>query len=242
TLAEVIITIGLVGVVALMVMPTLIVHVQKKILQLQSEHCYTSLSGTFKHYLADNGVDVLSGTPIYSNGTEYSGPEFERALDAMDKFIRGYTKVISFCTYEERSKCFPDRIFSLDGRRNVQYEIQPFALNYVLINGYSISVYPPTQYYPGGLSVDVNGRKGPNVGGRDIWYLSIYNDGTLNEPGLTPECLKDSDACARQGSSGNTVREIIDNQFAKCTTQGELNPYGAGCFGHFKEAGYVFDY
>lgn len=239
TLAEVLITLGLIGVIAVMVIPQLIVRIQKNILQIQTEHCYTQLSGHFKHFLADSGVDYLSATPVYAR--DESDAEYERALKEMDTMIKSYMKVARVCSYEDRYDCFSDRIFSLSGKNNNVFEINGRSLIYVLINGYTFSITAPTPSTPSAITFDVNGKGRPNVGGRDIWTVSLYNDGTINESGLTPECLKSSQAC----SLGSSVQEIIDNQFAKCTAE-FVNSYGAGCFGHFKEgtakSQFKFDY
>ncbi len=240
TLAEVLITLGLIGVIAVMVIPQLIVKIQKNILQVQTEHCYTQLSGHFKHFLADSGVDVLSSTQVYAR--DDSNEEYERALKEMDTMIKSYMKVAKVCSYEDRYDCFSDTIHSISGKSYNDFIINEKSLIYVLMNGYTFSITAPTPDKPSAITFDVNGKGRPNAGGRDIWTVSLYNDGTLNESGLTPECLKSSQAC----SMGSSVQEIIDSQFAKCTAEVVSPSYGAGCFGHFKEgtakSQFKFDY
>ena len=98
------------------------------------------------------------------------------------------------------------------------------------MHGYAIQVYEiPYAISPLNIIVDVNGYKGPNRGGRDIWNLNVYYDGTINEPHLNPECMADS-SCAR--------RTMNSQFYNRCLTSYD----GDGCFGRFKDRGFKFDY
>ena len=90
--------------------------------------------------------------------------------------------------------------------------------------------------YPGDLYVDVNGKKGPNKIGYDLWSMSIFYDGVIDEGTLTPECRK-KDFCTGI-SDAYTPKKVRDAKFYNCKSG---NSYG-GCFGHFLENGFKFDY
>lgn len=66
--------------------------------------------------------------------------------------------------------------------------------------------------------------------------MSVFHDGIIEEGTLTPECRKDN-KCTNN-YLGNTAKEIRDNKFKYCRTG---DSYG-GCFGHFLENGFKFDY
>ena len=82
------------------------------------------------------------------------------------------------------------------------------------------------------LYVDVNGKKGPNRIGYDLWSMSIFYDGVIDEGSLTSECRKDGD-CAW----GYTPSKTREWRFDACK-----NGIYGGCFGHFLENGFKFDY
>ena len=64
TLAEVLITLGIVGVVASMTLPTLNNNVQKQTYEAGAKKAYNILSNAVSMYMLDQGVDDLSETPI----------------------------------------------------------------------------------------------------------------------------------------------------------------------------------
>ena len=64
TLAEVLITLGIVGVVASMTLPTLNNNVQKQTYEAGAKKAYNILSNAVSMYMVDQGVDDLSETPL----------------------------------------------------------------------------------------------------------------------------------------------------------------------------------
>jgi len=63
---------------------------------------------------------------------------------------------------------------------------------FVLADGTVLSIsnaykdIPPLNIY-----VDVNGQKGPNIIGYDLWSMSIFYDGVVDESSVTPEARKE---------------------------------------------------
>ena len=240
TLAEVLITLGIIGVVAALTLPTLINRIQNKVLENQTKHFYALFTQALKRYMADQGTDSLSHTPLHYSYDEenYEQDErnYENAVKETDKFVRSYLKVAHICsTSENIHDCYSEKVSNIAGR-TYDYEIAAGENIYVLMDGYTISMAPPSTSTPGVLQVDVNGKKRPNVGGRDIWYLSIFHDGSIDEGGVTPECRKGNGRYCRP------VNEIIEDRFQSCIDNNGWNSYGFGCFGHFKANNFKFDY
>ena len=63
--------------------------------------------------------------------------------------------------------------------------------------------------------------------------MSVFYDGSIDEGGLTPECKRDNTECGW----GGTPSEAREGRFEYC----KEGAYG-GCFGHFLENGFKFDY
>ena len=93
TLAEVLITLGIIGVVAAMTLPSLIQNYQKKALATQTQKFYSTMSQAVKQYMADYGVDDLRNTPLASDNydEDLNTPE---AIASLRDFATKYLKVV----------------------------------------------------------------------------------------------------------------------------------------------------
>lgn len=234
TLAEVLITLTVIGVVAAMVLPNVIKNSEKKTLESQTKHFYSMMTLAVHNYMADNKVDDLTDTPLYCE--RFGGnEERHRCRQELDKFVVKYLKIAQVCEAAteghatNKNRCYRQEAKVIDKSNSSHGEYTP---RYILMNGYAIYIDPPG--YLGGninpmrLTVDVNGKAGPNRGGRDIWDLWVHYDGTINDRVLTPECVSNS-VCMERFRSGS---------YSNCFT----SYLGTGCFGRFKDNGFKFDY
>ena len=233
TLAEVLITLGIIGVVAAMTMPTLIQNQQKRSLEVATQKFYSMMSQAVKQYMADYGVDDLRHTPLASDnyGDDYASPE---AISSIRDFMTKYLKVVKECDHDAND-CFAPEYKGWNGSKtdsnfttDVNYDEYR---DYVFADGSVIRIGYDDTEYPINLYIDINGKKGPNRIGYDLWSMDIFYDGTIDESMLTPECKKDNECYA------NSPSEMRAERFDTC----QRGAYG-GCFGHFLENGFKFDY
>ncbi len=247
TLAEVLITLGIIGVVAAMTLPTLIQNHQKRSLEVATQKFYSTMSQAVKKYMADEGVDDLRNTPLASdNYEEWYSPE---AIASIRNFVTKYLKVVKECnpSAEDDNNCFAPVYKYWDGSAPdynfTTYVYTSANRDYVLADGAVIRIkYSEDTVSPGPIElyVDVNGKKGPNRVGYDLWNMSIFYDGVIEESLVGPECR-------------GRIDSKYDDDFYKCieytahekretkfegTCQGN---YG-GCFGHFLNNNFKFDY
>ena len=105
TLAEVLITLGIVGVVASMTLPTLNNNVQKQTYEAGAKKAFNIVSNAVSMYMVDQGVDDLSETPV----TTATG---------LAAFVNKYFRVATDCgtSYSSDSKasCFSKELYSLN--------------------------------------------------------------------------------------------------------------------------------
>ena len=246
TLAEVLITLTVIGVVAAMVLPNLAKHYQNKTLETQTRHFYSMMSLAIDKYMADHHVDNLSDTPMYCEAYEGWNCRLDynsRGHKEVQKFIMNYLKVALVCgnsedIFDTTNTCYNITAKVIDKNSDTN---NPWGPRYILTHGYAIRMNPPNSGWPAVLTVDVNGAHGPNRGGRDIWQMSIFHDGSIDSAGLTPECRKDISKCWSPdlGSHGHSIKEINDLRLEHCK---EFGYDGGGCFGHFKDNNFKFDY
>ena len=238
TLAEVLITLGIIGVVAAMTLPSLIQNYQKKALATQTQKFYSTMSQAVKQYMADYGVDDLRNTPLASDNYEdWDTPE---AIASLRDFATKYLKVVKECNPndEDDNNCFAP-VYRLwdnsipDGENTLNFTTSGWLFgsrDYVLADG---SVIRIGYHLPITLYVDVNGKKGPNRIGYDLWSMDIFYDGVIDESEVGPECRgEDKSFCH---ASPQEIRENRFEDFCKAGIYG-------GCFGHLLNNNFKFDY
>ena len=175
TLAEVLITLGIIGVVAALTMPILIKNYQKHVLMTQIKKTVTTLQNGIKLVLLSENADEICNTSyadcIYRSGhTGYS-----ESLDIYPDF----NKMAEFLKFE---KAYEDWKLPFVGTI-------PSDSYYVLKSGaYVISA--PQAAYKMIFNIDVNGSKGPNRFGYDIFEIDFSQFGSVDCNSLDPQDLK----------------------------------------------------
>lgn len=199
TLAEVLVTLGIIGVVSAMTVPTLMQNYQRKSYVTQLHKFYTELSQALIQYQTDRNAVSLKEAGLTSD-------------DALSNFFNTYFKVINTCT--DRSPCFADVYNNMSGK-----QIRTNKRIYItLASGVAIGydIYNATNILFG-LYVDVNGRQGPNIAGRDIFAIYVYNNGVIDDQAI-------------DASNAPLSKEKREEAFsAKCDDATAKNWYG--CFG-----------
>lgn len=237
TLAEVLITLTIIGVIAALTVPNLYAYYQKQQYVTELKKVYTELSQALKQMMADEGVNKLSTSTILTH-QDQDGEEYSVAGQrAGNYFLKKYFKIIKDCGTENPSPCFAESY------KNFNFGTPP-ACEYsvITVGGASICIsILANSNMPGTFTVDINGLKPPNTGGRDIFYISYYYDGSLDE-GVTPEC-KQGIANASSGicrTAYNNAQELRQGRFeAGCPSE---NAYGYGCFGKIINDNWKMDY
>lgn len=163
TLAEVLITLGIIGVVAAMTIPTLISNTQKKEAVTRFKSAYAQLNQAVKLSISDNG-DI--------SGWDIDGKDW------FDTYLSNYLKIQ---TQPFKSVAFDDSIPYKQSSGNREGALAILTRNnsmvYTLLNGIDLIV--ETTYYSDGaptrgIIIDTNGRNSrPNQFGKDTFYVVI---------------------------------------------------------------------
>ena len=179
TLAEVLVTLGIIGVVSAMTVPTLMQNYQRQSYVTQLHKVYNETSQMLIQVMTDRNALNLNETGAFNN-IENSAATFKK-----------YFKVVHDCG-ATLTPCFASEYKSIDGTSTAAAGECWYAVS--LANGASICFtsmindgnYPYIVTY-----VDVNGAKGPNISGRDYFLLQFYNNGTIEDAGIESECVVD---------------------------------------------------
>ena len=183
TLAEVLITLGIIGVVAAMTMPSLIQHHREKAMVTSLEKFVSTISQAVDLYKADNEcVDSISTCVSYISKGDENCENFAPIAAKMN--------VIASVKNANKSTAdwLPDKAYNYYGeeqegiyggvsKRNIG------TCAYLLNDGTTFAVdINPTNF---DIMVDVNGKKLPNRVGQDIFPLLIGADANFVYAGVT---------------------------------------------------------
>ena len=214
TLAEVLITLGIIGIVAAMTMPNLVTNFQKKRAVTQLKATYSILSQAFERAKSDYGDMTNWDTGSYygqtSNETELFKSFTEKYFIPYVKPIKNYGittfKNIGYDSVYNLNKTTDNT--TLGGQKYIialsNGAIVGFSLgghcdepgtdsdgNWVCTSGW----YFTTIY----IVVDINGMQKPNTLGKDIFVMSVDSDNfhfyyykNTNRDQLLKYCSKDS--------------------------------------------------
>ena len=183
TLAEVLITLGIIGVVASMTMPTLIAHYKEKVQITAMKKVYSEISQANQLLNAEYGGNWTNECDDFDNAC------------FRDMFATKL-KVLKTCDKPVEEGCQAQSTY-LDG--NDRDELTNSGINdnwssLITNSGYSLKFrfhfngckpngvtgdYKWINYACGWMQIDTNGLKGPNIMGKDIFYAELYSDGTL---------------------------------------------------------------
>ena len=180
TLAEVLITLGIIGVIAAITLPSLVHNVQNYILQNQLKKTYSELNQISKLFYNDYGVSVPEFT-VDLNGWH----QFIEQI--MPKYLKMYSKVDDW-TFGDKdpdtnsnTDTMPYKLYALGGTTPVAAFCDMSGF-YVDVNGryYSINDRPSKSTENGPIiCVDINGAKRPNMYGKDFFLFVFTVDGAV---------------------------------------------------------------
>lgn len=198
TLAEVLIVLGIIGIIAEITIPALVQNVAKQQYVVMLQKGYIEIENAFKSYMSENGTTMLGDTDLFNGNTLFSDTSRQ---DTFDKFIKKYFKVLKVCRADTNdASCtgtysWLNRPFTLTRFKNdpfmtmfnqyIFYTADGMEIGITLFNAnnctpdYSIS--GPMKVRCGYVIIDTNGsNKGPNIMGRDMHEeFEINYDGTL---------------------------------------------------------------
>ena len=228
TLAEVLITLGIIGVVAAMTLPTLIANHQQKVTVTKLKKMYSILNQAYLRAQNDNGTIDNWGLSesIYEEdpdtGESVSGEQPAEQAKLFWSKLQPYLQVLKACTDTNSAQCEGYPTYSLNGQKRSNDRIPRLILNDgAILAGGSISNginnCDNKNVVCADFSVDINGTAPPNTTGRDIFYFYVFKDR------ITP-----------MGVAGTELLRSFED-FCNRTISSEYNGYGCAAWVIFNE-------
>lgn len=219
TLAEVLITLGIIGVVAAMTIPSLINKTNKQELHAQMKKVYSELGQINLRFISDFDMNMCEyeWNNIASTGTDYSGKalpaQFSKYLtegsgNSKNGGCNGYHDMYTL-TGEKltNTQLFDDGCY-IDGMgRRYYFEYSRQTTNKCPI-----------------ITVDVNGTKKPNRMGYDIFMFRPTKDGRIIGMGKT---IKEYDTVVEFGGISNMDTA---EKYCNYNASGSLNGFGCAYY------------
>ena len=193
TLAETLITLGIIGIVATMTIPNLITKHQQKVTVTKLEKAISYINQAYKLSYDDVGELTIDEAFKMDSDTYFK------------TYWAPYLKILSRCTsYSSPCGYKSNNPYKGIGKDMAFYPVHPKGTAFITFDGYFFSIrtaYNTDEHGSGIILVDLNASDGPNRYGKDVFFLTrVTEDGggvrcygyekTTDE--INKECSKNS--------------------------------------------------
>ncbi|MBO6087446.1 type II secretion system protein, partial [bacterium] len=201
TLAEVLITLGVIGVVASITLPTLIKEYNKHAWVNSLKQNYSLLNQGFKKMMADDGVEFIADTEVfraiggscmyYYDISSTNCKEFYAQLKKYFKIVRIDKGPDAYSGTNASGESFETTVYKYKYRnssnKNIYWNNIIHLSNGAMIYDYLFEKQPSIRSncdaihaagghmcgFAGYFNIDINGNRGPNEYGKDIFWFYI---------------------------------------------------------------------
>ncbi|MCM1339049.1 MAG: type II secretion system GspH family protein [Muribaculaceae bacterium] len=167
TLTEVLLAVTIVGILAALVLPMVVKNFQSKALESAAVRLQQTLQLAVKNLLVNENVDSFKKTVLYTS--EASPTDYANTSGA---FIKKYLKVARYCG-NSNGDCFADKYYTYSDHEKTEYTPNYKGACATLKNGASICMTPQSPNSQVVILMDINGKKGPNVLGKDLRSFTV---------------------------------------------------------------------
>lgn len=228
TLAEVLITLGIIGVVASMTISSVVSTFRKQQTVAMLKKAYTEINQALHMATVEHG-------PMDSWNLAYFDSAYDRASYFWDYYIGPHLSVLNH-EIPSTPVCWHDKLYTLDGVENTRWKNGVSTGGrgcFTSVAGYNVHFWLHGLGQGAWFIVDINGLKRPNTLGRDIFpFLASWGNKELIEGyklGVYPYGMHLIDTPSREiligGFSGGSQGD--DLNVANCTFgTGKVNAGG----------------
>ena len=224
TLAEILITLGIVGVVAVLTIPSVMRGYKNRMYTAQLEKVYSQITNAASAIMTDEQVDSFYETKAGKATVQNASGEYTAGVPY---FFNNYFKTIKQNCREGNEPCAKSDAATYKTMAGAA--VSGFGANSYCIqtvNGATICGFYNPNNTCMSLAVDVNGLEAPNIVGRDVFSMDMHRSGAIVEFGSA--CTLNSANCPA----------------SKCSQGDTGSPYMAscGCLSSIIESGWKMEY
>ena len=194
TLSEVLITLGIIGVIAVLTIPAVMKNYQNRLYVAQLEKVYAQLSTATQSIMNDEHTSHFYETTA-AKATSCTDANKGKCEAGSGYFLNKYFKPLKRnCGPGKTNSCAGASYTSINGTAvnnlDGDYCIQT-------TNGAALCMKYDNAEKLSNVNVDVNGPAAPNKTGRDVFYMSIQDSGLVTDYKNT-----DPSKCSNPNSAG----------------------------------------
>jgi len=199
TLAEVLITLVIIGVIAAITIPNVIAYYKKEETASKLKKFYSTLNQVISRSVVDNGH--------YSTWDLSGSDNSHRTAFFLNKYIFPYMQVVKTCT-PTSNECWPNYIYA-------PLHNQGYECSAILSDGSRIFVWVGQDSSHAWFLVDINGERNPNKLGSDVFMFLIrfFAVNSNDQVGLFPAGLGYQELPSRE-----TLKQQCSNFPEKCSS------------------------
>lgn len=173
TLAEVLITLGIIGIVAALTIPGLITKCKEMQYRVTYKKVYSSLNQAMKYAQEDDGVDLTLGNTISLPNSSGGVTLCTSNVGEIFKYLSRYYKSTTTCFDNNADKCWVcekgESGYTPNGAPD-WLGCQKASYAFIDANGVAYYLYSNSEFP---ILIDVNGNRKPNQLGRDRFVMKF---------------------------------------------------------------------
>lgn len=198
TLAEVLITLGIIGVIAAMTLPVLVNKNSDKVLDVQYKKSQSIISNGYKLMMAKDEVFNVENLPIMACSN----------ISCLSKEHKKYFKLAKDSANNLTATELPQE-YAIDGK-NVTSQFDWSKADYIFatVDGFVFGLFKTADKKSFDIIVDVNGSKNPNIVKHDLYKYHISNNGFLSDVSDDLAFIK---SCSKEYNELCTTAAICEN-------------------------------
>ncbi len=227
TLAEVLITLGIVGIVAVLTIPAVMKNYKNRLYTAQLEKVYAQISDAATAVMNDEHVDNFYETTAgQANACSTDG---QTCTAGIGYFLTKYFKSVKKDCVTGDDSCVAGTAVGsyqkISGANAGGFDENDYCIQ--TASGASICgkyVAAPNKCMS--IAVDVNGQAEPNIVGRDVFAMDIHKDGSISD--YNSNCADNNFGCNAED----------------CNNRNGTNVYttSCGCLNSIIDAGWKMEY
>ena len=209
TMAEVLITLGIIGIIAAMTLPSLIGKYQFKVFEVGLKKQYSLLQNAINLAVNDEGIQSCY-TYFPEGSISYSAKTQD--CDLLLNFLVSLLKLKPYNDDIKAKYAKRDIVRAQDGKSinwNCDYDSAVSNANVYGANDGTIFMFY-LKNVPAFVLIDVNGEQKPNKWGYDVFAMILSNHNDYKNP--SPRILLTDEFCSIIEKGGRFPRTILRNQ------------------------------
>ena len=209
TLAEVLITLGIIGVVAAITIPTLLSKFQMKVFETAFKKQYSVLQNAINYTVQ---VEGISACYVYKPNDSISYASINADCVALKDSLISLLNLTSIETPSTYKYATKNEVLS-DGGKTINsycnYDVYASNSNFLTKDGSIVTFYFDSSNFPI-IVLDINGLKGPNKWGYDVFFMTLSNHNQYNS--REQKIFLTDEFCSIVEKGGRLPRTILTNK------------------------------